>query len=494
MDVAARDCRGSSRRSWLTLVTSFYRNFYKTYSNTLITVGQVVVDFFTVFFSFWLGFLIYTKFLGLKSPQNYREYLWISTAAGAVFIGTFKAMDLYKREMSLLNVAELRKIFLGTFWASFFLFGLSFYVRNLNFSRVTVTLSLGLSLLLVTIERTIFYQIHLLFHLRGISRRKILIYGAGEVGRHIIKRIYQSPALGMAPVGFIDDDAKKVGESVSFKEYPSAKGNRVLGTFEDLHGLVKANQVEEVIIAIPSATHDRVRDLVKECQRLGVEFSFVPHAYDMMIEKLVVSEIGGIPVLKLRKINPSLSYLFLKRILDFVVALTLLILAAPFYLLFGVLIKMDSPGPIIFKQKRVGLRGKEFSFYKFRTMTVHAEVYAETPRTVQDPRITKVGRWLRRSSLDELPQLLNVLRGDMSLVGPRPEMPFIVNQYNALQRERLSVKPGITGVWQISAVRGDPIHANLEYDLYYIENQSLLLDLVILLKTFFGVIRGIGAV
>jgi exopolysaccharide biosynthesis polyprenyl glycosylphosphotransferase len=242
------------------------------------------------------------------------------------------------------------------------------------------------------------------------------------------------------------------------------------------------------------ASYERIRSIVEECRRAGVIYSIVPHAFNLNIEKVSVMDIGGIPILRMRNNRMSWVYLALKRFVDLLGAAVLITLASPFYVLFGILIKLDSTGPIIFKQKRVGLRGKEFSFYKFRTMFMDAPAYAKTPTVSDDPRITRVGRWLRRTSLDELPQLFNVLRGDMSLVGPRPEMPFIVQGYTLLQRERLAVKPGITGVWQISAVRGEPIHANLEYDLYYIENQSILLDLVILAKTVFGVIRGIGAI
>ena len=152
----------------------------------------------------------------------------------------------------------------------------------------------------------------------------------------------------------------------------------------------------------------------------------------------------------------------------------------------ALIIKLTSEGPVIFKQKRVGLNGKEFSFYKFRSMYTEAPQYAPTPSNPADPRITKIGRWLRRTSLDELPQLFNVLRGDMSLVGPRPEMPFIVSQYTSIERRRLDAKPGITGVWQISAARAEPIHANMEYDLFYLENRSLLLDIAIIIKKIFS--------
>jgi lipopolysaccharide/colanic/teichoic acid biosynthesis glycosyltransferase len=170
-----------------------------------------------------------------------------------------------------------------------------------------------------------------------------------------------------------------------------------------------------------------------------------------------------------------------------------LLLTLPLWALAALLIKRESPGPVFFTQSRIGREGQAFRMYKVRTMHQHLSGDAPTPRSSSDPRVTNIGRWLRRFSLDELPQFLNVLAGDMSVVGPRPEMQFIVDKYNTLERERLRVKPGITGLWQISYARQMAIHENLDYDLYYIEHQSLLLDLVIISLTLFAVVKGTGA-
>jgi lipopolysaccharide/colanic/teichoic acid biosynthesis glycosyltransferase len=182
-----------------------------------------------------------------------------------------------------------------------------------------------------------------------------------------------------------------------------------------------------------------------------------------------------------------------KRGLDLVVSILLLVLLSPVLIFTAILIKRESKGPVFFLQQRIGKDGKPFRMVKFRTMHHHMAGDAPTPRSPYDPRITRIGRWLRRYSLDELPQFFNVLAGDMSVVGPRPEMRFIVEQYDALQRERLRVKPGITGLWQISYARQAAIHENLDYDLYYIENQSFLLDVVIIALTAFAVVKGTGA-
>ena len=185
-------------------------------------------------------------------------------------------------------------------------------------------------------------------------------------------------------------------------------------------------------------------------------------------------------------------YAFCKRAVDLAVSLLFLILFAPLLAFIAILVRLDSPGPALFVQKRVGLNGELFNIYKFRSMYAGTAKYDFSPSTSLDPRITRIGRVLRQTSLDELPQLLNVLLGSMSLVGPRPEMPFIVQRYDAQQRQRLSVTPGITGPWQLSPFRGLPIHHNIQYDLYYIRNRTFLLDIAILLQTlFFTIGRGI---
>lgn len=185
-------------------------------------------------------------------------------------------------------------------------------------------------------------------------------------------------------------------------------------------------------------------------------------------------------------------YAFCKRTMDLVASSFLLVLLTPLLILIALLVRLDSPGPSLFIQKRVGRDGEIFNIYKFRSMYAGSAKYDLSPTSSHDPRITRIGRFLRRTSLDELPQLLNVLLGNMSLVGPRPEMPFIVQHYSAEQQQRLSVTPGITGLWQLSPHRGSPIHHNIEYDLYYIQKRTFRMDIAILLQTlFFTMRRGI---
>jgi len=183
-----------------------------------------------------------------------------------------------------------------------------------------------------------------------------------------------------------------------------------------------------------------------------------------------------------------------KRVCDVIGSLLFLVLLLPLFILVAILIKLDSPGPILFRHYRIGKDGKRFLLWKFRSMRTDVPEYEASPRSVVDIRLTRIGRLIRRLSVDEMPQLMNVLKGDMSLVGPRPEMPFIVARYHSAHRERLVARPGITGLWQISPARAFPIHENLQYDLHYIHNQNLFLDCAIILRTISAVIRGVGAV
>ena len=196
----------------------------------------------------------------------------------------------------------------------------------------------------------------------------------------------------------------------------------------------------------------------------------------------MISELGHLP--------NSPAYEITKTVFDFIMSIVLMILVLPLAVVIAVLVRQDSPGPVLFSQERIGRGGKPFRLYKFRSMYVDAPEYALHPQHAADPRVTPVGRFLRRTSLDELPQLINVLKGEMSLVGPRPEMPFIVDQYNTHQRQRLDVIPGITGVWQLSADRAYLIHENIFYDLYYIRHRSFFMDMAILLHTVAFAMRG----
>jgi exopolysaccharide biosynthesis polyprenyl glycosylphosphotransferase len=329
----------------------------------------------------------------------------------------------------------------------------------------------------------------MLTSLRHFNKR-VLIYGAGELGQALYRSIVNSPKLGIVPVGFIDDDQKKKGTVCYPSGFNCSNGIAVLGTGKNIPQIKEALDVDEVYLAISDIDYDVLRKILDFLKQERIKVSFVPNLYKVMRHKLKIDQIGQIPIAR-EEADFDSPYLGVKRYLDLLLALILACLSWPVLAAIAVAIKMDSKGPVLFKHQRVGKDGKVFYIYKFRTMFKDTAPYAVNPLTRKDPRITRAGRFLRRSSLDELPQLINVIKGDMSFVGPRPEMPFIAAEYGEIHKERLTILPGITGLWQLSGDRKKPIHENMDYDLYYIRNVSFFLDVAILIETIVFALRGI---
>jgi exopolysaccharide biosynthesis polyprenyl glycosylphosphotransferase len=274
-------------------------------------------------------------------------------------------------------------------------------------------------------------------------------------------------------VGFVDD-AEPLPEKLA--------GHPVLGRPAELRALSIEHGVREIFVAMPSLGHTRMLSLVLECEDLGITFRCVTNLFEVLTAGTPIDLVDDVPLVRLGREQVNGFYEPLKRVFDLVGALGALVLTAPLLLWVASRLARSRVSPF-FVQERIGRHGRPFRMVKFRTLREEVDPYAVAPRDRDDPRITSYGAWLRGTSIDELPQLWNVLRGDMSLVGPRPEMPFIVDGYDEWQRRRLSVKPGITGLWQILGRKDLPMHENLQYDFYYIRNRSLALDASILLRT-----------
>ena len=327
----------------------------------------------------------------------------------------------------------------------------------------------------------------------GATARRTVIVGAGEVGARIARRLEQSPAYGLLPIGFLDADPPA----------PEAVGGRrapVLGGPGDLTALVESERVDHVILAFSGVADRALLPLVRCCTARSVGVSIVPRFFDSINNRLAYEPVGGLPIATLRSTNPLGPTFALKHAIDRVLAAVLIVILAPLLAVIAVLVKRSSPGPVLFRQRRVGRDGQAFDMLKFRTMARSATAPPFVPPGGLAPggvegvdRRTRVGRLLRRTSLDELPQLLNVLRGEMSLVGPRPERPEYVASFVAdLARygERHRVRSGMTGLSQVHGLRGQsPIADRVELDNYYIENWSLLLDVKILLMTVLAIMR-----
>ena len=437
----------------------------------------------------------------------YRE---IFSITAAVCLLCFHWFGMYSPIKSLLNVEEFKAVSKSSLVAFLLVNVLVVFLRGTSldadgtwgwilqmhkaielrvdpelFSRVTLTLAFALICVYMMVARFVSFKLIQELHRRGIGNRNVLIVGAGTTGQRLQRKFLLVPTLGLNFAGFVDDDEAKVGAMI--------ERSRVLGTTKELPELLGQHKVSEVFVALPSEDERRVMEIVAQLEGLGVSYYVVPRFYHLMSYKVRIENLDSIPLIARAENRDPLSARFSKRLFDLVIAGFVLLLGAPFFLFSCWMIRRDSPGPVFFRQVRIGRNGKPFSMLKFRTMYNRDCGDERTPENESDPRVTPVGRFLRRYSLDELPNFVNVMRGEMSVVGPRPEMPFIVQDYGPLDRERLRAKPGVTGLWQISYARSTAIHENLDYDLYYIENQSFLLDLVIVALTGFAVAKGTGA-
>lgn len=353
-----------------------------------------------------------------------------------------------------------------------------------------VTLTLMAVLVLMLIQKHLVYIAVRALHAKGVGVQKVVIVGAGYTGRRVLSALARSPKLGLVPVAVVDKRPERVGPHVFASGYRRERSVSVLPAPLS-KDLLEELEASLVVVAVPSLGRDEFLGIFNETVAANARLAWVPNHYVPSDQWIEHADIDGLLLTSFGDPTEHGTYTLLKRWFDCIASFLILLLVSPFCLLIGLLVRSDSDGPALFVQKRVGKDGKVFEMFKFRTMYADAPTYCYSPRTADDGRITKIGRFLRRTSLDELPQLLNVITGDMSLVGPRPEMPFIVDQYNERHRQRLRVKPGLTGLWQISADRGFQIHQNLEYDLYYIRNRSFFMDLAILLHTVFFAMRGI---
>jgi exopolysaccharide biosynthesis polyprenyl glycosylphosphotransferase len=455
----------------------------------LIVICEALADLVTIILSVLLSYAVYS-YLSLGRRVHYPTHalLGLAVAFALVMVLMLDRAGAYRRANSLLRVRETEQVLQVSAQAILVALAISFF-SNVLFSRWVLVLSLTIVPLALFVQKSLMYLLVRALHSRGLGIERVLIYGSGGTGRRVFSVLARSPKLGLEPVAFVDDQPLKVGGAVFEMGYERKRSARILAgpvTTE----LIGRYAADLIIVAIPSIGRDPFLHTVEEAFKANVRVSFVPSHFvpDRWVD---YQDIDGVLLASFERSTRRIAYELFKRLCDVAASLALLVLGAPLFALVAVLIKMDSPGPVWFRQERVGQNGQVFQMFKFRTMRLEASPYEYSPRASGDPRITRIGRFLRRTSLDELPQLVNVLQGKMSLVGPRPEMPFIVEQYSERHRQRLQVKPGLTGLWQLSGDRAFLIHENVEYDLYYIQHRSFFMDLAILLHTSVFAMRGI---
>lgn len=335
----------------------------------------------------------------------------------------------------------------------------------------------------------------------GLDRRNILIVGAGRVARDLEKLISANRDLGLTVKGFLD--RRQNADTEFYPERRRIEGNfSNLGTIRDLPRIVRSNFIDEIVIAAPE-NRGLVKDLIVEARRQGIDARVVPDLYDGLAPAAPIEYLGHIPLMSFCHQSTPTAGLLMKRLIDIALALILLILVLPFLAVVAIAVKLTSAGPVLYRSARIGKKGRNFVCYKFRTMVANADELRDSLHHLNereeilfkisnDPRVTPIGRYLRKFSVDELPQLVNVLKGDMSLVGPRPPMPSEFEQYSLDHLRRLDVVPGITGLWQVAARKDPSFESYIALDTQYVDNWSVWLDCKILVRTIVVVLAGTG--
>lgn len=371
------------------------------------------------------------------------------------------------------------------------IYSVLFLNKHLEYSRGVSLLFATLGLLVLILERYVIRKtLRLLRHI-GFNQKHLLIIGGGPIGQDFARKVLEHQDFGYNIIGFLDDNESKHGSLVM--------GKSVLGGSGKLPELLEEHFLDEVVVALPLNAYKKYGSIVDECEKAGVRTRIIPDYSKFLPGNPRIEDFDGIPLLNVRTINLDDPFnKFVKRIFDIFVSVTAILLTLPVMICIAVGIKLTSKGPVFFHQERIGLNNRPFRMMKFRTMRVHDKVMAETTwTTANDPRKTKFGSFLRKTSLDELPQFFNVLVGNMSVIGPRPERPHFVGQFKKQIPKYMvkhQVKPGITGWAQVNGWRGDTsIAKRIEYDIYYIENWDLLFDIKIIFLTIFKGLFGKNA-
>jgi Undecaprenyl-phosphate glucose phosphotransferase len=476
--------------------------------NLLFAGALVVLDAAMIALAFFLAYdlRLRTEVRPAINIAPFRSYLGMMVIQIVTLLLIFFFYKLYHRKPGASRIDQLytvtTAVSIGIIMAIAFT-GL-IYKNELDYPRLMVIYAWLLTIVFVFVERSIYDTVRRSLYARGVGVVRALIVGAGEVGQMILRRIQESPRLGYRVVGFVDggreggEDGATGNEQVEDTKGAKVGNVPVLGTVEAIPHIIEAHDIGEVIIALPEASHQEILSIISRCQREKISIKVFPDVFQIMASEVNVGDLGGLPLLTVRDVALRGWKLTLKRAVDLVVSAAALVFLSPLMLLIAVLIKLDSPGPVLYVQERMGLDARSFPVIKFRSMRLGAEdrtgpVWASR----DDPRRTRLGAFLRRFSLDELPQLVNVLLGEMSIVGPRPERPVFVEQFR--QRiprymDRHWEKAGLTGWAQVNGLRGDTsIEERTKYDVYYVENWSLLFDFKIMLMTIVQFFKGENA-
>ena len=479
---------------------------------TLLVVADALAAAGSFMFAFYLreGASAFAD-RSLRWSDQFAPYGALVLFVVGIRLLSFRYCDLYRLRGEFSVVDDGIRVFKATaigsllIVAAAFLYRGGFEFRAFSYARGVFVADFFLVLATVVAIRFIMRAAQSFARSRQINLIPTLVVGRGPEAALFISEMRERPALGYRVIGVVDTHAAEMPQIGNYEGVP------VIATLEGLPEAIRDSGANEVIIADPQVSGDALFEVMMRCgRRRGVEFRIAPSLFNCLPRKTEIDQIGVLPMIRLFREPLSSGARILKRTFDLATSALVIILLLPLWLLIALLIKLDSRGPIFYTQERVGMDGRLFLLYKFRTMIADSdpELHREyqrafiagraeanlgdaqkpTYKLFADPRITRVGKLLRRTSLDEVPQLINVLMGDMSIVGPRPPIPYEVEAYELWHRKRLDMKPGLTGLWQVSGRNRLPFEEMVRLDLFYIENWSLLLDLKIILRTGFVMI------
>lgn len=466
--------------------------------NTITTDHPVFLcDMLTTVAVFLFSFWWRESYLPSALPFNFYSHLFVLPLLMFFMAFSLSYFAGYRRPYDTPLASYAWSIFRAIVIAVGALLALLFFLKIEYVSRLVILLFASMeffALLLIRLVSISYYKKQVV---SGKNALRVLIVGSRGRAKELYAALRDQVVWGVKVVGFVDPDPAQVGARVM--------GIPIIGTVANIHECLKNNVIDEVIIAIPRSLLKDAEPIVVACEAEGIRLRFMADIFEVQVARVSLSEVKGIPLLNMEPVARDPQQLMAKRVFDVICTLVLLPLLSPIFLVVAILIKLESPGPAFFVQPRVGMRKHVFPMIKFRSMYQDAEARfkeiehlneAKGPifKMRNDPRITRVGRFIRKTSIDELPQLLNVLRGQMSLVGPRPMSLRDVELFDkGIQRKRFSVQPGLTCIWQISGRSNLPFEKWLELDLKYIENWNFWLDIGILFKTIPAVVRSHGA-
>jgi Undecaprenyl-phosphate glucose phosphotransferase len=454
-------------------------------SELYIPILTILFDIIAIISAFLLSYWIrfYSSFTVIfpvtSGIPEINGYLYFVFATIPVWIIVFQSFKLYRVNRVVFIMDEFFTILKCVTISIIFSIGIIFFFREFPYSRLVFTLIWVNAIVIITITRYIILKFEKNLYNLGIGTKTVAIVGYNDISEKIYDKFSKDKYAGYNISGFF---SKSIPDNLNKSE------RNYLGDYDSIPKRIKEYDLQIIVIALPVNKHEDMYEILKLCEGINVEFMLVPDFIEVMSSKLKVEEINGIPFMKIKSLPLNVWNKMVKRTFDIIFSLLFLLLTLPLMLILMILIKFSSKGPLFYTQERVGLDGKKFEILKFRSMKINSEKSGPQFVSVDDDRYTPIGKFIRKFSLDELPQFLNVIKGDMSIVGPRPEREFFINQMKetiSKYLERHRVKCGITGWAQVNGLRGSqtPLQTRIDYDIYYIENWSLTFDLKIIFKT-----------